>query len=164
MPETMQHDGRPMPDVMFQLITVHSPSQAVGVAARLGVPGYRVFRWERHWHTEGQPFRDPLEYPRVSVATSGTHDTEPMILWWERATEDERRKVGDLALIQRLAGGADIPGAPYETVVRDVLLEALCEAQDAGDIESGSRPPIAPGLAAARAGRHQALPLLRQIG
>jgi len=37
MPETIQHDGRPMPDVMFQLITGYWASQAVGVAARLGV-------------------------------------------------------------------------------------------------------------------------------
>ena len=98
---------------------------AVRVLARLGVPGYRVFRWERHWHTDGQPFRDPLEYPRVSVATSGTHDTEPMIVWWERADAGERRKVADLALVQRLANGADVATAPYGAVVRDVLLEAL---------------------------------------
>ena len=32
--------------------------------ARLGVPGFRVFRWERHWHADGQPFRDPRDYPR----------------------------------------------------------------------------------------------------
>ena len=25
-------------------------------STRLGVPGYRVFRWERHWHEPGQPF------------------------------------------------------------------------------------------------------------
>ena len=93
--------------------------------ARLGVAGYRVFRWERHWHTDGQPFRDPLEYPRVSVATSGTHDTEPMVAWWEGATEEEKRKVADLALVQRLAGGADFAQAPYDPVVRDALLEAL---------------------------------------
>jgi 4-alpha-glucanotransferase len=92
---------------------------------RLGVPGYRVFRWERQWHDEGQPFRDPLEYPRVSVATSGTHDTEPMIVWWERADAEERRKVADLPLVQRLARGDDVTTAPYDTVVRDVLLEAL---------------------------------------
>src|SRR5262249_26413152 len=41
---------------------------------RLEVPGFRVFRWERHWDTDGQPFRDPTEYPVSSVATSGTHD------------------------------------------------------------------------------------------
>jgi SAM-dependent methyltransferase len=37
MTEAVQHDGRPMPDVMFQLITGYWASQAVGVAARLGV-------------------------------------------------------------------------------------------------------------------------------
>lgn len=37
MAETAQHDGHPMPDVMFQLITGYWVSQAVGVAARLGV-------------------------------------------------------------------------------------------------------------------------------
>lgn len=37
MAEAAQHDGRPMPDVMFQLITGYWVSQAVGVAARLGV-------------------------------------------------------------------------------------------------------------------------------
>jgi len=93
--------------------------------ARMALPGYRVFRWERHWHTDGQPFRDPLEYPAASVATSGTHDTEPLIIWWERATEEERRKVGDLLLLQRLAGGANIADADYQTTVRDVVLEAL---------------------------------------
>ncbi|HKB12376.1 MAG TPA: 4-alpha-glucanotransferase [Vicinamibacterales bacterium] len=93
--------------------------------ARMSVPGYRVFRWERHWHTPGQPFRDPLEYPAASVATSGTHDTEPLVVWWDNATEDERRKVASLALIQRLADGHDIVAAPYQSSVRDVLLEAL---------------------------------------
>jgi 4-alpha-glucanotransferase len=53
--------------------------------ARLGIPGYRVFRWERHWHQPRQPYRDPSEYPPASVATSGTHDTEPLVIWWEGA-------------------------------------------------------------------------------
>jgi 4-alpha-glucanotransferase len=93
--------------------------------ARMAVPGYRVFRWERHWHTPGQPFREPAEYPAASVATSGTHDTEPLVVWWGAAPEEERRKVADLALIRRLAGGADIATADYQSTVRDVLLEAL---------------------------------------
>jgi len=93
--------------------------------ARLGVPGFRVFRWERHWHSEGQPFRDPADYPAVSVATSGTHDTEPLAMWWERASEDERHKVAALRTIQRIAGGNDFAHAPYDGKVRDVLLEAL---------------------------------------
>jgi len=92
---------------------------------RVGIAGYRVMRWERHWHTDGQPFRDPAEYPARSVAASGTHDTEPMIVWWQQASEDERQRVAVLPTIQRLAAGVDFAHADYATVVRDVLLEAL---------------------------------------
>jgi 4-alpha-glucanotransferase len=93
--------------------------------ARLGVPGFRVFRWERYWHTEGQPFRDPSDYPVASVATSGTHDTEPLVVWWEKASEEERQQVSELVTIQRLAPAAGFADAPYQEIVRDVLLEAL---------------------------------------
>ncbi len=60
---------------------------------RLGVPGYKVFRWEREWDVPGQPFRDPAEYSAISVATSGTHDTEPLAIWWESAPDEERAAV-----------------------------------------------------------------------
>jgi 4-alpha-glucanotransferase len=81
---------------------------------RLGVPGFRVFRWERRWDEPGHPFRDPREYPRVSVATSGTHDTEPMAIWWDRADAEEHRQV-DPELAER----------PFDATVRDRLLEML---------------------------------------
>jgi 4-alpha-glucanotransferase len=93
--------------------------------ARLGIPGYRVFRWERHWHDAGQPFRDPREYPAVSVAASGTHDTEPVALWWEAASEEERRRVGALPSVQRLSGGADLSQRAFDQGLRDILLEVL---------------------------------------
>ena len=92
---------------------------------RLEVPGFRVFRWERYWHWEGQPFRDPLEYPALSVAASGTHDTEPMASWWEQASADERSKVNDLPTIQWLTGGAGLASGQYDPAIRDVLLETL---------------------------------------
>jgi 4-alpha-glucanotransferase len=85
--------------------------------ARLGVPGLKVLRWERHWHTEGQPFRRPVDYPAVSVAVSGTHDTEPMVVWWERATAEEKEKIAAVVPVAT----AD---ASYERV-RDAVLEAL---------------------------------------
>jgi len=85
--------------------------------ARQGVPGFKVFRWERHWHAEGQPFRDPREYPTLSVALSGTHDTEPMIVWWEEAPETDREKVSAAAYAQ-------FARAPYPEV-RDALVELL---------------------------------------
>jgi 4-alpha-glucanotransferase len=93
--------------------------------ARLRVPGFRVFRWERQWHTEGHPFRDPAEYPAPSVATSGTHDTEPLIAWWEEATAEDRARVAHLPTILRVTDGASIEHAPYDPAVRDAILEAL---------------------------------------
>ena len=84
------------------------PISCAASLARLGIPGFRVFRWERHWHADGQPFRDPADYPPVSVAASGTHDTEPLVVWWQTAPEDERQKVNALAVVQRLTDGAGI--------------------------------------------------------
>jgi 4-alpha-glucanotransferase len=100
------------------------PDSVRASLARLGVPGFRVQRWEREWHWEGQPFRDPVDFPARSVATSGTHDTEPLAAWWESASEDDRRKISALPTIQRLAGGVDLTQADDDSV-RDVLLEAL---------------------------------------
>src|SRR5882757_7393775 len=68
--------------------------------ARLGVPGFRVRRWERKWHDEGQPFRDPSDYPPISVAASGTHDTEPLATWWDTASESERRQLSAVPSIR----------------------------------------------------------------
>jgi 4-alpha-glucanotransferase len=58
--------------------------------AALDIPGCRVMRWERQWHTPGQPFIDPRSYPASSAAMTGTHDTEPLAVWWEEATDEER--------------------------------------------------------------------------
>jgi 4-alpha-glucanotransferase len=96
--------------------------------ARLGVPGFRVLRWERDWHVEGQPFRDPAEYPAISVATSGTHDTESMAVWWERASAAEREQIAALPTVRRIAGQGDLAGTRYTPAVRDALLETLFAA------------------------------------
>jgi 4-alpha-glucanotransferase len=93
--------------------------------ARLGIPGFRVFRWERHWHTDGQPFRDPAEYPKISVATSGTHDTEPLVVWWQHASKEDKQSIDELSTIQQLTGGARLSSATDESIVCDVLLEAI---------------------------------------
>ncbi len=90
---------------------------------RLGVSGFRVFRWERRWGLEGKPFIDPAEYPTTSVAASGTHDTESVASWWDHASADERRKVCELPIIQRVTGQNG--DAPFIPTVRDALLEAL---------------------------------------
>lgn len=97
--------------------------------ARLDIPGYKVFRWEREWDREGQPFRDPRGYAARSVATSGTHDTEPMATWWEMAPPVEREGVLAIPPIaERLAGedGRALAGAAHmPSAVRDAILGAL---------------------------------------
>jgi 4-alpha-glucanotransferase len=93
--------------------------------ARLNVPGFRVFRWERQWNVERQPFRDPADYPVISVATSGTHDTESMAAWWEQVPDDERRQIAALPTVRRIAGDTDVLSAPFNSAIRDILLEAL---------------------------------------
>jgi 4-alpha-glucanotransferase len=100
---------------------------------RLGIPGYRVFRWERHWHERGQPYRDPAEYPPASVATSGTHDTEPLVIWWEQADSEERRAALEIPSIRHLMNQEDRARAVMEpsltAPLRFVLLEALCASR-----------------------------------
>jgi 4-alpha-glucanotransferase len=54
--------------------------------AALAIPGYRVLRWEK----DDRVFRNPHDFPAVSVVTTGTHDTETLREWWEAATDDER--------------------------------------------------------------------------
>lgn len=56
---------------------------------QLRVPGYRVFRWERHDHV----YTDPRDYPPLSVATTGTHDTETLAEWWKTLPDGERLAV-----------------------------------------------------------------------
>jgi 4-alpha-glucanotransferase len=96
---------------------------------RLTVPGYKVFRWERRWHDPGQPFIDPRDYPAVSVATSGTHDTEPMVIWWEGAPREEREAVLTIPSIREQVTEEDRTRAFTDSslphVVREALLEVL---------------------------------------
>jgi len=89
---------------------------------RLEIPGYKVLRWERDWDEEGQPFRNPAQFPRISVATSGTHDTEPLAEWWDDAPIDERRAVASIACMD--APGCD-PESPFNEFIRDAILQVL---------------------------------------
>jgi 4-alpha-glucanotransferase len=58
---------------------------------RQGIPGYRVLRWER----DGSVFRDPSSFPAVSLATTGTHDTETLREWWQTTSDAERLAVAN---------------------------------------------------------------------
>src|SRR5262249_51821065 len=85
---------------------------------------------ERHWHEVGQPFRDPAAYPAASVATSGTHDTEPLVIWWEQADAEERRAALGIPSLLSLMSAEERAQATRERSctarVRSTLLEAFC--------------------------------------
>jgi 4-alpha-glucanotransferase len=85
--------------------------------AALEVPGYKVLRWEREWEAPGQPFLPPPGYPKVSVATTSTHDIEPLALWWDMMDVDERA-----AMLQSMNRSAP-PDAPFDRTLHRALLE-----------------------------------------
>ena len=89
---------------------------------RLQVPGMKVLRWERHWDAEGKPFKDPATYPAVSVAISGTHDTETLAEWWEKAEGEERWRAVELPALRDAAIQVDETFSPR---LRDALLTTL---------------------------------------
>ena len=105
------------------------PRHRSGLRARVACPaagaGLKVLRWEREWDEPEQPFRDPVDYPRASVATTGTHDTETLAEWWDAA---DRR--GAPAL-RRCPDDCERPACrrtPFSPVVRDALIRAMFAA------------------------------------
>lgn len=89
--------------------------------ASLGLPGYKVLRWERAWQQPGQPFLPPAGFPPVSVAATSTHDIEPLALWWADLDDADR------AAMSEALGLAD--GQPaFDDSVRDALLRQAYNA------------------------------------
>jgi len=92
----------------------------------LGIPGYKVLRWERQWNVEGQPFINPAAYPALSLATSGTHDTETHASWWKDLGAADRASL--LAVLLPAGPGAPgpiDPAGPFTADLRDAMLSAL---------------------------------------
>jgi glycogen operon protein len=86
---------------------------------KLGVPGYRVLRWEK----DGEVFRDPASWPECSVATNGTHDTDTTAAWFERLTPAERDR------LRRTPGLGDLPAkGSFDLHARDLLLRVIYNA------------------------------------
>ena len=88
---------------------------------RLGVAGYKVMQWERDWGHGDEPFIKPTSYPSLSLATTGTHDTVPLTVWWHSQTIPEREKfVRELGLEAKVN-----PRRMLEKSARDAILAAL---------------------------------------
>jgi 4-alpha-glucanotransferase len=89
--------------------------------AALAIPGYRVLRWEER---DGR-FLDPAAYPARSVATSGTHDTSSLAVWWEEELGAEgRRALAAVPAFAPLRGA----GEEFTPAVHAALLDGLYAA------------------------------------
>ncbi len=91
----------------------------------LGVPGYKVMRWERKWDVARKPFIKPADYPELSVATTGTHDTDTMAEWWRAAGADERRQ---FVAAFGLENAIDLKRGPLDDRALDAIIGALYSA------------------------------------
>jgi 4-alpha-glucanotransferase len=99
------------------------PDWVRAVLDDLGVPGYRVFRWERR---DGV-FLDPRAYPELSVATTGTHDTDTAVTWWQGLRVEERNAVQHTLGLTAMEGdGGDALRA--WPLVHAALLQRLYES------------------------------------
>jgi 4-alpha-glucanotransferase len=62
------------------------PPFARQVLRELAMPGYRVLPWEK----DEEHLRDPRTFPSNSVASWSTHDTLPIVAWWDELPESDR--------------------------------------------------------------------------
>jgi 4-alpha-glucanotransferase len=88
----------------------------------MGIAGYKVMQWEREgWDTPDERFTSPADYPELSLATTGTHDTETLTTWWLRQPEEERVKLAcALGIADRIECGK-----PLDDVGLDAIIGAL---------------------------------------
>ncbi len=91
---------------------------------RFGVPGYKVMQWERNWGHADEPFLSPASYPELSLATTGTHDTEPLTVWWRAQPVAEREKLVRALGLESQVNSHSMLGE----AARDAILAALYAA------------------------------------
>ncbi len=114
------------------------PEWTRALLSRDGIPGYRVMRWEN----DQGVYRDPALWPALSVATSGTHDTESLAEWYDALKVPERQQLFALPGLRTFA-----PDHPFDAQLRDALLDAVYASGSAlaivpfGDL-SGSRARV----------------------
>jgi 4-alpha-glucanotransferase len=117
-------EQRPMGERNFRMIAEGAgivaedlgviPPWARQTLAGLGLPGYRVLRWER----DDGVYRNPRDFPALSLACTGTHDTEPLKEWWMTCRDDERQAMA--RAYPELAGVA--PTQDFTPALHEALL------------------------------------------
>ena len=65
---------------------------------KLGIPGLKVLRWERRWHTDGS-FLSPASFSSESVTTVSTHDSSTVRGWWAEEPLAAKRAAREWGLV-----------------------------------------------------------------
>lgn len=97
------------------------PPFAREVLADLRIPGYRVLRWEK----DDAEWRNPHDFPTVSLVTTGTHDTETLAEWWNALPAPEREAL--VATYPELKGQQ--PERPFDDALHQALLASAENAK-----------------------------------
>jgi len=63
----------------------------------LGMPGYHVLPWEKG---DDGHFRDPRAFSTNSIVSYSTHDTAPIVSWWDELPEGDRAQLGARAGVE----------------------------------------------------------------
>lgn len=92
----MIDEGKPARPVAEDLGVI--PPFVIETLAALDIPGHKVLRWVE---------APPADYPECSMATTGTHDTETLVVWWNALDAEEREiQLRRLGLDTSRAAGA----------------------------------------------------------
>lgn len=84
---------------------------------QFGIAGHKVLRWQK----EALQFHDPKEYPFLSLATTGTHDTSALVTWWSEIPPEERE-----AFLQMLDEGSHFSSEePFSDRLQQRILDRL---------------------------------------
>jgi 4-alpha-glucanotransferase len=66
------------------------PDCVPDVLAKLDILGLRIERWSRLWQQDEQPFIQPQNYPRLTVASPSCHDCSTIAAWWDEIDAQEK--------------------------------------------------------------------------
>ncbi len=85
---------------------------------KFNIAGYKIMRWQK----SDDHYVDPKGYPFVSLATTGTHDTDTLSHWWQTLPMDERTAF--LSLLAHPFSSDE----PFSDRLHHAILECLLES------------------------------------
>ena len=88
----------------------------------LSMPGYKVLRWEK----DNEVFREPRNYPKASVATTGTHDTETLKEWWQEMPSWQRANFWEMVSAQKTDGNLEWSKEIHKGILKRTLGSGSC--------------------------------------